>query len=190
MNSNNDFITTDGLQQRMKELEQLVTDSPAMKRELTSIIRKAIANARKRIVQDARDVLENDPREAYRAVRYSVYKQLLGGQVNILSSGRRGAPTRYIRPRKLDENPHKRGGNRRKRSTDTMRIDSYQGKDRGFILRFQNAGTSQRETRYGNRGSLASRNWFGRSSAFQLDTASREVVQQVETMLKAEFKMM
>ncbi len=166
----------------------MVTTSPAMKRELQAIIRRAINNARKNIVKDAQDVLENDPREAYRAVRSSVYKQILGGQVNILSPRRRGAGTRYQRPRKLDENPHQRGGNRRKRSRDTIRMDSYQGKDRGFILRFQNAGTVERETRFGKRGSLRARQWFGRSSAFQMDAAANVVAQEIENMLNSEFK--
>jgi hypothetical protein len=183
-----DFISTYGLEERRQELEQLMTTNPATKRELQAIIKKAINNARRRIVEDAQDVLENDPREAYRAVRSSVYKQILGGQVNILSPRRRGAGTMYQRPRKLDENPHQRGGNRRKRSRETIRIDSYQGKDRGFILRFQNAGTVERETRFGNRGSLRARHWFGISSAFQMDAAANEVAQEIENMLNSEFK--
>ena len=165
-----------------------MTTNPATKKELQAIIKKAIQNARRRIVDDAQGVLENDPREAYRAVRSSVYKQILGGQVNILSPRRRGAGTKYQRPRKLDDNPHQRGGNRRKRSPDTIRIDSYQGKDRAFILRFQNAGTVERQTRYGSRGSLRPRNWFGRSSTFQLDAVVNEVAQEIENMLNSEFK--
>ena len=183
-----DFISTYGLEERRRELEQLMTTNPATRKELQAIIKKAINEARHRIVEDAKDVLENDPREAYRAVRSSVYKQILGGQVNILSPRSRGAGTKYQRPRKLDQNPTQRGGNRRKRSRDTIRIDSYQGKDRGFILRFQNAGTVERETRFGKRGSLRARQWFGRSSAFQMDAAAKEVAQEIEKMLASEFK--
>ena len=128
-----DFISTYGLEERRQELEQLMTTNPATKRVLQAIIKKAINNARRRIVEDAQDVLENDPREAYRAVRSSVYKQILGGQVNILSPRRRGAGTSYQRQRKLDENPHQRGGNRRRRNKTTIRIDSYQGKDRAAL---------------------------------------------------------
>ena len=184
-----DFLTQHGLEERRHELEQLMTTSPAMKRELQAIIRRAINNARRNIVLDAQDVLENDPRQAYKAVRSSVYKQILGGQVNILSPRRRGAGTTYQRPRKLDENPHQRGGNRRRRSHNTIRIESYHGKDRGFILRFLNAGTSERHTRYGKRGSLRARHWFGRSSTFQLDAAATEVAIEIEKMLSSEFKL-
>lgn len=183
-----DFISTYGLEERRQELEQLMTTNPATKRELQAIIKKAINNARRRIVEDAQDVLENDPREAYRAVRSSVYKQILGGQVNILSPRRRGAGTSYQRPRKLDENPHQRGGNRRRRNKTTIRIDSYQGKDRGFILRFQELGTADRSTRYGDRGHIRARGWFGRSSAFQMEAAATEVAQEIENMLASEFK--
>ena len=119
-----DYITTEGLEARQKELERLVTDSPAMKRELQAIIRKAIAAARKRVANDARGILQNDPRQAYRAVRYSVYKQIFGGQMNILSTRTRGAGTNYVRPRKLDKNPNQRGGNRTKRNPRTIQIDS------------------------------------------------------------------
>jgi hypothetical protein len=160
-----------------------------MKRELQAIIRKAIADARKRVVSDARGILQNDPRQAYRAVRYSVYKQIFGGQMNILSPRTRGAGTNYVRPRKLDQNPNQRGGNRTKRNPRTIQIDSYQGKDRGFILRFINAGTVDRQTRYGNRGYLRARDWFGRISAWHMNTAANEVVKMVEEMLNAEFKL-
>lgn len=195
-----DFIEIQGLDARRKELEQLVTSNPAMKKYLQGIIRKCIGEARKNVIKDAQDVLSTkpegapdnwvaDPRHAYKAVRNSVYKQIFGGQINILSSRKRGAPTRYQRPRKLDDNPHQRGGNRRKRSLRTMQLDSYEGADRGFILRFQNAGTADRDTRYGNRGSLRARHWFGVSSAYQMDAAATKVAVMIEQMLDSEFKL-
>jgi hypothetical protein len=160
-----------------------------MRRYLQDIIRKAVADARRDIVKDARDVLENDPRQAYRAVRYSVYKKILGAQVNILPRTKRGAPTKYIRPRQLDKTPHQRGGNRRKRSLETMRYDSYQGVDRGFILRFQQSGTDDRETRFGNRGAIRARNWFGISSAFHVEAAANKIAEMIERALDSEFKL-
>ena len=68
-------------------------------------------------------------------------------------------------------------------------MNSYEGADRGFILRFLNAGTSNRETRYGNRGSLRARQWFGRSSTFQLDAAATKVAEMIEALLDSEFKL-
>ena len=185
----NDAITVTGIEQYQEALKKMQTDNPTTKKALQAIIRRAISAARKRVITDAKDVLENDPRNACKAVRNSVYKQILGGQINILSSRKRGAPTRYQKPRKEREE-NARGGNRRPRSERTMQIDSYEGVDRGFILRFQNAGTVERETRFGKRGSLSARHWFGRSSAFQLDTAASEVAAEIERMLQQEFNQM
>ena len=184
-----DSITVTGIEHLQEAIKKMRTDNPSTKKELQSIIRHAIAEAKKNIVKDAQDILPNDPRHAYKAVRYSVYKQLLGGQVNILSAGHRGAPTGYRKPTK-QRSERARGGNRRQRSRDTMRIDSYEGVDRAFILRFQNAGTSVRETRYGKRGSLRARHWFGTSSAFQMQGAAEKVVNEIENLLQQEFQMM
>lgn len=182
-------ISIIGLNQYSAKLQKLTTENPAMKRHLQAAIRKIVNEARKRIIQDAQGILENDPRHAYKAVRSSVYKQILGGQVNILSSRKRGAPTTYQRPKK-DRDPNARGGNRRPRSYRTMQVDSYEGVDRGFILRFQNAGTAKRETRFGNRGSLRARHWFGTSSAFHVQQAADETVEMIENILQQEFQLL
>lgn len=185
-----DGIIVTGIEQFQEALRNLQTDNPRTKKELQAIIRRAIGEARKNVVKDARSALENDPRHAYKAVRNSVYKQIFGGQINILPSRKRGAPTSYTKPRLLDKKPNQRGGNRRPRSQDTMRIESYEGVDRGFILRFINAGTVERETRFGKRGSLRDRNWFGRSSAFQMDAAASRIAEEIENMLQQEFHQM
>lgn len=206
-----DAIIVAGIEQYREALQKLMTDNPATRKELQRIIRNAIGEARKNVIKDAQSVLENDPRHAYKAVRNSVYKQIFGGQINILSSSRRGAPTKWIRPKK--QRPERaRGGNRRKRSYNTMRIDSYEGVDRGFILRFLNAGTAGRKIENfvtnpkrnewpsvpkwnknpntGNRGSLRARHWFGISSTFQLDAAATKVAEEVEKLLQQEFHQM
>ena len=184
-----DAITVTGIEQYQEALRKMQTDNPATKRALQAIIRRAIGEARKNVIKDAQGVLENDPRHAYKAVRNSVYKQIFGGQINILSSRHRGAATKWVKPRK--ERPENaRGGNRRKRSQRTMQLDSYEGADRGFILRFQNAGTVERETRYGSRGSLRARHWFGTSSAFQMDAAASRVAEEIENLLQQEFQQM
>ena len=184
-----DAITVTGIEQSIAALRSMQTENPRTKKELQAIIRRAISEARKNVVKDAQGVLANDPRHAYKAVRNSVYKQILGGQINILSSRHRGAATKWTKPRK-DRPENSRGGNRRKRSDDTMRMDSYEGADRGFILRFLNAGTAERETRYGKRGSLAARHWFGRSSAFQMDAAASRIAEEIENLLQQEFQQM
>lgn len=182
-------ITVTGIEQYQEALRKMQTDNPKTKKELQAIIRRAIIEARKNVVKDAQGVLENDPRHAYKAVRNSVYKQIFGGQINILSSGKRGNATKWVKPKK-NRPENARGGNRRKRSTETMRYDSYEGADRGFILRFLNAGTVVRNTRYGNRGSLRARHWFGISSTFQLDAAATKVAEEIENLLQQEFHQM
>lgn len=184
-----DAIIVTGIERYQEALAKMQTDNPRTRKELQRIIRNAIGEARKNVIKDAKDVLENDPRHAYKAVRNSVYKQILGGQINILSSRHRGAATKWTKPKK-DRPENARGGNRRKRSQRTMQIDSYEGVDRGFILRFQNAGTVERETRYGNRGSLTARHWFGISSAFQMDAAASRVAEEIEKLLQQEFQQM
>ena len=56
---------------------------------------------------------------------------------------------------------------------------SYQGADRGFILRFLNAGTDIRTTRYGNRGAIAPRNWFGHVAPYQMEQAAAELAAEI-----------
>ena len=75
----NDAIIVTGIEQYQEVLKKMQTDNPRTRKELQAIIRHAINEARKNVIKDAQDVLENDPRHAYKAVRNSVYKQILGG---------------------------------------------------------------------------------------------------------------
>jgi hypothetical protein len=184
--ANNSIIVT-GLEQYQQTLAKMQTDNPRIKKELQAIIRRAIVKARKNVEKDAQGILENDPRHAYKAVRNSVYKQILGGQINILSSSKRGEPTSYKKPITLQQG--QRGGNRRKRSYRTMQVESYEGKDRGFILRFLNAGTTDRLTRYGNRGHLTARRWFSISSGFQMNDAADRIAEEIEKLTQQEFQL-
>jgi hypothetical protein len=89
--------------------------------------------------------------------------------------------------RKLDENPNQRGGNRRPRSQRTEQIDTYYGKDRGFILRFLNSGTASRDTRFGNRGAIPAGRQFETSSTWQMEKAAEELANSMATELEAAF---
>ena len=129
------------------------------------------------------------PRQAYRAVRYSVYKQIFGGQMNILSPRTRGAGN-YVRPASSTRiSRHSEAATEQSAIREPSRLTAIRAKDRGFILRFINAGTVDRQTRYGNRGYLRARDWFGRISAWHMNTAANDVVKMVEEMLNAEFKL-
>lgn len=158
-------------------LESMLVSNPDTAANIRKLITQEIAKARAAISQSARGSLRSDPRDAYKAVRRSVYKSILGGQVNILNpkGGASSSGSSYQPQRKLDNNPHQRGGNRRKRSARTDQVDGYVGKDRGFILRFVNSGTVARQTRYGNRGSIAARNFMASSGQRELEAAAERL---------------
>ena len=159
-------------------LEQALSTNPKTQKALQKLIRKALMQARSELSDYIKTKLANDdPRGAARAVRTSVYKKILGGNINILNSKKAHGTNNYEPPRTL--RPGQRGGNRRPRSQRTNTVMHYAGEDRQFILRFVDSGTKQRAierltrvsgtnkfrwtqdaSKYGNRGSIAARNFF------------------------------
>ena len=165
-------------------LEAMLVSNPDTAAAMRKLISQEVSKARAAVAQAASGALRNDPREAWKAVRRSVYKSILGGQVNILNQKGAASGSNGYRPaRKLDSNPHQRGGNRRKRSANTDRIDGYVGKDRGFILRFVNSGTAERQTRYGRRGSITARNWFPNIGQRELEAAAERLAAEIDREL-------
>ena len=148
-----------------KALEAALSTSPKAQAVLRKIIRKYVLEARAQVVNGIH-FKNGDPRGAARAVRTAVYKKVLGANINIFSRRKAsGGGTSYEPPRKL--RPGQRGGNRVKRGSRTDDfLHKYGPLDRGMILRWTNSGTGEREagTRggalHGNRGSIASRNFF------------------------------
>lgn len=149
--------------EQQKALEAALSTNPKTEAVLRKIIRKYVLEARKEVVQDI-TFKHGDPRGARQAVKTSVYKKVLGANINILNGRKAHGTNSYVEPRKL--RPGQRGGNRVKRGGRTDQVMHYAGIDRGFILRFVNSGTGDREagTRggrlSGNRGSIAARNFF------------------------------
>jgi len=202
--ADNGTIELKGLSEFEQKLAQLKTDNPGFEKRLREVIRKVLGHARANLRKDAADGLgmESDPRQAYKAVRFAVYKRLFGGQLNILQSRRAGAMRLYEPPRTLD--PSKRGGNRRQRSQRTTDLMSYQGTDRGFILRFLNAGAQDRNIAFkangsrkvdrwnkhpntGYRGAIAPRNWFGNASLMEMRSVAGEMQTLIDKIIKEEF---
>lgn len=205
----NGAITITGLEAFERKIEQLKTTNPGFEKRLRDVIRKVLKQARDELSKKAESGLgmKSDPRHAYKAVRYAVYKRIFGGQVNILQSRKAHSPNSYEPPRKLREG--QRGGNRRVRSKRTDKVMHYEGMDRGFILRFLNNGTQQRAierlveykragggskfkwvsdaSKYGNRGSIASRNWFGRESLEEFQSISHAMQTIIDEVIKEEF---
>ena len=171
-------------QNTSEALAVLFVDNPDTRKRIRKIIREELKDAAKRLREDAKYEMDEDPRKAYRAVKSSIYRKILGGNVSILNPRKAGARYQLVRPRKLDQNPRQHGGNRRKRSERTNAIDSYFGKDRAFILRFVNNGTNDRQTRYGNRGRISvSGNWFPNMGQKELELAAENLANVVNEEL-------
>lgn len=186
-------IEIKGLEERIKQFGEASTKNPMMRKRINEVIRKTLNEVRKAMQRSAKTGLnmKADPRNAYKAVRMAVYRRIFGGQVNILQSYG-SKPGVYYEPQR---HPSHRGGNRMKQSSRTHDLMSYQGADRGFILRFLNAGTDARYAGHGRngrtesqrnrhimniggrgyRGAISARNWFGPRSQEELERAARNI---------------
>lgn len=172
-----------GADELLAKMASMMTKDPVMERAVRKLIKIALQKARNRVSKDIHGNLTNDPRKAYRAVKHSVFKAVFGGSVSILAKKRRGNPTSYVKPRKLQ--PGQRGGNRVRASEDTQRMESYGNSDRGFVLRFLNAGTDSRSTeRNANRGRISARGYFSSSAPRQLEAAANELADNLEKLIK------
>ena len=170
-------------------LEQALSTNPKTQKVLQKLIRKALMDVRPELVSAARNAMHRDPRGAAHGIRLSVYKKILGGNVNILNMRRKaGKPTTYEPPRKLQ--PHQRGGNRVPRGNRTDTVMHYGPHDRQFILRFINSGTSDRMAGSrggrlsGSRGAIAPRNFFGGAGERALTKAADNLAKLIDTELE------
>ncbi len=133
----------EGLTEQMQQLDRLLATNPEMEAKMRRVISKVLIKAQSKMRRDVGTDLPNDPRNAAKAVSKAVYRQILGGNINILRKRRatEGASS-YTPTRTLKSG--QRGGNRRLRSERTMRMEAYNASDRGFILYWLNSGTKGR----------------------------------------------
>lgn len=179
------YVEVIGFNVADKMLGELMTTDPYMARKVNAFIRKALKQARKDLSDDAKKYLKSDPRRAARAVKFSVYKAMFGGNLSILQKGRGTAGARYKLIRKKKLQPGQRGGNRITRVDDSRnRLETYFGADRGFVLRFIASGTEQRRTRYGNRGSIRQTDWFGHTAPWHLQDAAAAIATEISNYIK------
>lgn len=175
------------------KLEELLLANPKMKKHVRNIVRQIIIGAQGSVQNTVKPM---STKQAYKAVGKAVYKKILGGNINIIS--RRRAGQRASIP------PSVRG--RSRRTEDLM---SYQGADRGFILRFLNSGTDMRtvdninnhpirltsrpESKrtykggIGNRGRIEARNWFENTSTQALNHAAEQFDLLLDQLIEKEF---
>lgn len=198
----NATIEITGLEERIKKFGEASTKNPMMRKRINEVIRQTLKQVRKSLQNDAQSGLQmqSDPRKAYKAVRMAVYRRIFGGNVNILQSQKAGDGRYYEPPRKL--RPKQRGGNRMAQSERTRKMMSYEGSERGFVLRFLNQGTQPRYTggrngrteserfkfieSHGGRGfrcSIASRNWFGPRSQAELERAAANIDAMIDDIV-------
>lgn len=185
----------DGLIKQKQDLENLLMSNPAMEKKVQGLIRKVLLAARRQVSGDIHGMKFNngDPRQAYKAVKSAVYRRIFGGNLSILNkrkAGKRGPvpPVVHKLETEVNSKGNHRGGNRMPRSRRTEDLLTYQGADRGFILRFLNQGTSDRESRIGNRGHIGARNFFANSSQKAMEQAAEQLDALIEDLLKKEMK--
>lgn len=191
-----------GIKDREAQFKAMLSSDPNMRKRFDAIVRKVVKEAAKSIsksLQSDKTVMQSDPRQAFKAVRSAVYRRIIGGNVNILgSSGDSGGGgfLPFHTPRTG------RGGNRWGISERTKQLMSYTGTKRGFILRFLNAGTDDREIRSytgkdgerhslksgsGNRKRIAPRNFFGSRSQQELEKAAADIESYIDAVIEGEF---
>lgn len=197
-------IEIDGLVKQREELEKLMMSNPDMEKKVQGLIRKVLMEVRKHMGDAAKSAMKSDPRQAYKAVKTAVYRQILGGSVSILNKEKPGVkfsdyePVRTLRP-------GQRGGNRRTRSDRTRDLIKYAGSDRAFVLRFINQGTQDRGVDFtfvegrkqtqtnkhpntGNRGRIMPRNFFGNRSQREMENAANNLQRLIDELIKNELK--
>ena len=135
-------FVVEGLQEQIKQLDSLLASNPEMEAKMRRVISRVLVKAQKQMQKHLSNEIIHDPRHAAKAVRKAVYRRILGGNINILNKRRAGTPGTYTPTRTLRSG--QRGGNRMARSERTMRMESYTGDDRGFVIRFLNSGTDAR----------------------------------------------
>ena len=171
-----------GVEANLEVFGNIMTNDPQMAGMFRKFIRNVLKEARKKLSKDAKAYMKSDPRRAAQAVKFSVYKSMFGGNLSILQKkkGSAGAKYELRRQRKIEQNPHQRGGNRRPRIDDGRnRLDYYYGADRGFALRFLGSGTVNRTSRFGNRGSIRTTNWFGHTAPWHIEDAAGKVAEAI-----------
>lgn len=171
-----------------------MTDNPVMVKALRKAIARVMRKAASGTQKSIGAILPHDPRQAHKAVKNAVYKKILGGNLSILDKKKASNNrARLARTRKLDSNPHQRGGNRVTRSARTEQLDTYFGSDRAFVLRFLNSGadrtspSSQRRRgnrAIGNRGTITPANFFEELANNNLEKAVDELEELIYTELK------
>lgn len=171
------------LRQQLANLDYKEINQKATQKKLVDTELKRVQKATQ---QAARDAMSSDPRQAYKGVRISKYKRILGGNVNILTP-RKGST--YVVG---SESARIRN---RFRSERSKMMASYAGPSRSFVLRFIEGGTTQRTagTKYsrrggsGNRGAITAKR-FMTTAQSEMSRSQDNLIKQFEVIIEKQFK--
>lgn len=166
------------------QLDKLLLSDKAMEAKVRNIVRKVLQTARNSM---RGRLTYYGKKGANLAIRKSVYKKVLGGNVNIITPRFKSGKTAPLPPESPRKKSHAVGGNRIPRSRRTEDLLTYWGADRGFILRFLNSGTDSRYNGYRPTGAIAPRNWFSPMSQDELENAARMFDELMEKLIQEEF---
>jgi hypothetical protein len=167
-----------------ERLEKMRMQDKIVKKQINFLVKKVMQAALKKTRAETRQKMKSDPRKAYQAVKMMVYKKIIGGNLNIFAPRKAGASKYADFHTRSRMTPGQRGGNRRKRSEDTIRMDTYMGKDRGFILRWMQRGTADRRIQTSKQGATGNRGRLKASLDFP-DITDKHLQAALEDLLDA-----
>lgn len=163
------------MRQQLENMSITEIDKEATKKNLVGNELKRVQTATRNAAKAA---LGGDEMQAYRGVRMTKYKQIQGGNINILY--KRGTV-------KLDARKYDGAGltRHRFRSERSKLLASYWGESRSFVLRIQQHGTVARTagTKHssrggsGNRGMIMAKDFMGTARSEMQQTADNIVRQ-------------
>lgn len=167
-------VRMEGAEQVTAALERLQSYRLMGEKQLRKVIQAHVSKIRRHISASARANMKNgDPRKAANAVKAMVYKSMIGFNVNLFPRKNKGAGGGGSVMVQMGGTRSGAGGNRWKRSPRTNAIDSYQGGERDFILRWIETGTSERRIRYHKDDRRKATKWTSRPN-----TGNRGKIQQ------------
>ena len=185
----------------MTRLDKLLMSNPDTEKEVRQLVGMVLREAEKEVESAAARAMKNgDYRNTALSVRKAVYRQIIGGNINILSGKRGRNGTRGSV-----------GESTRGRTKKTQAMLGYS--DRSFILRWIDAGTNGRVTEYmnghkilrgsigerpqsryfrfdtiGARGKITATNFFGPAAKSAIKKAADSLIVLLEQMFTKEIK--
>ena len=192
-------VVMEGAEQVTAALDRLRSYRLMGEKQLRKIISEHVRTIRRHISEQAGANMKTDTRKAKQAVRSMIYKSMIGFNVNLFGKRRGGKAGGSVMVQMAGDHTG-RGGNRRRRSPRTNAVDSYQGSDRDFILRWIETGTSDRRIPFtknerrkadrwnkspntGNRGKITARPFFDRAAQTAITNEMASIREDIMTLI-------